>query len=180
MKVVPKSVLIETRRVTAPTLCNKAERQWNHILYKGCHELESTSTRDTCLPSPLLKFSAIFDSGLLRDRLYPPGTHCLSPRPSPGHQFRSVVLIFYGVFYAVLAALFAVCMCALHYSLDPSSPRWKLDRSLIGVNPGVALRPRAADFGPRIEYDAGASAHRHYAAQLDSFLSGNHDDALHV
>lgn len=49
------------------------------------------------------------------------------------------VLIFYAIFYTVLAALFAVCMQGLLYSINDREPTWKQSESLIGDNPGSAL-----------------------------------------
>lgn len=51
------------------------------------------------------------------------------------------LLIFYAIFYAVLAALFAICMQGLFASLSDTEPTWTLDRSLIGTNPGLGFRP---------------------------------------
>ncbi|XP_056642443.1 sodium/potassium-transporting ATPase subunit beta-1-like [Diorhabda sublineata] len=51
------------------------------------------------------------------------------------------LLIFYSIFYIVLAALFAVCMQGLFATLDDRQPRWKLGESLIGENPGLGFRP---------------------------------------
>ncbi|EDX04013.1 GD22540 [Drosophila simulans] len=49
--------------------------------------------------------------------------------------------IFYVAFYGVLAALVAICMWAFFQTLDPRIPKWTLDRSLIGTNPGLGFRP---------------------------------------
>ncbi|XP_016964140.1 sodium/potassium-transporting ATPase subunit beta-2 isoform X2 [Drosophila biarmipes] len=49
--------------------------------------------------------------------------------------------IFYVAFYGVLAALVAICMWAFFQTLDPRIPKWSLDRSLIGTNPGLGFRP---------------------------------------
>ncbi|CAG9835139.1 unnamed protein product [Diabrotica balteata] len=51
------------------------------------------------------------------------------------------LLFFYSIFYIVLAALFAICMQGLFATLDDRVPKWRLDRSLIGVNPGLGFRP---------------------------------------
>lgn len=51
------------------------------------------------------------------------------------------LLLFYAIFYAVLAALFAICMQGLFATLNDSEPKWTLDRSLIGTNPGLGFRP---------------------------------------
>lgn len=51
------------------------------------------------------------------------------------------ILLFYGVFYAVLAALVAICMWVFFQTLDPRTPKWRLEESLIGTNPGLGFRP---------------------------------------
>ncbi|EJY57851.1 AAEL010145-PC [Aedes aegypti] len=48
---------------------------------------------------------------------------------------------FYMIFYCVLAALVAVCMWVFFQTLDPRTPKWQLDQSLIGTNPGLGFRP---------------------------------------
>ncbi|XP_072388800.1 sodium/potassium-transporting ATPase subunit beta-2-like isoform X2 [Diabrotica undecimpunctata] len=49
--------------------------------------------------------------------------------------------LFYLIFYGMLAALVAVCMWVFFQTLDPRIPKWKLDESLIGTNPGLGFRP---------------------------------------
>lgn len=50
--------------------------------------------------------------------------------------FPAKILGFYTIFYGVLAALVAVCMWVFFQTLDPRIPKWRLDESLIGTNPG--------------------------------------------
>lgn len=54
--------------------------------------------------------------------------------------------MFYTIFYGVLAALVAICMWVFFQTLDPRIPKWKLDKSLIGTNPGEFI---CLDPGPR-------------------------------
>ncbi|XP_050504173.1 sodium/potassium-transporting ATPase subunit beta-2-like isoform X2 [Diabrotica virgifera virgifera] len=49
--------------------------------------------------------------------------------------------LFYLIFYGMLAALVAVCMWVFFQTLDPRIPKWQLDESLIGTNPGLGFRP---------------------------------------
>lgn len=44
--------------------------------------------------------------------------------------------LFYLIFYGVLAALVAVCFWGFFQTLDPRIPKWQLERSIIGTNPG--------------------------------------------
>lgn len=48
---------------------------------------------------------------------------------------------FYIIFYSVLAALVALCMFVFFQTLDPRIPKWQMDQSLIGTNPGLGFRP---------------------------------------
>ncbi|XP_023942974.2 sodium/potassium-transporting ATPase subunit beta-1 [Bicyclus anynana] len=76
-----------------------------------------------------------------------------------------IVFAFYGVFYAVLALMFAVCMAGLFSVLDDRKPTFILDSSLIGANPGVASRPRYVVFDAQnsTNFDA-------YINELQEFL----------
>lgn len=49
--------------------------------------------------------------------------------------------IFYTIFYGVLAALVAICMWVFFQTLDPRIPKWRLEKSIIGTNPGLGFRP---------------------------------------
>lgn len=40
-----------------------------------------------------------------------------------------------------MAALFAICMQGLFWSLDEKVPKWTLDESRIGNSPGLGFRP---------------------------------------
>uniref|UniRef100_A0A6M2DEM3 Putative sodium/potassium-transporting atpase subunit beta-2 isoform x2 n=1 Tax=Xenopsylla cheopis TaxID=163159 RepID=A0A6M2DEM3_XENCH len=53
--------------------------------------------------------------------------------------------IFYTIFYGVLAALVAICMWVFFQTLDPRIPKWQLDESIIGTNPGLGFRPLPPD-----------------------------------
>ncbi|XP_028176255.1 sodium/potassium-transporting ATPase subunit beta-1-like isoform X2 [Ostrinia furnacalis] len=82
-----------------------------------------------------------------------------------------IVLVFYSVFYAVLALMFAACMGGLFMTLDYRTPTYTLEKSLIGNNPGVAARPRPTDGGAVVRYDSdnstGVDA---YVKQLNEFF----------
>lgn len=51
------------------------------------------------------------------------------------------LLVFYTTFYIGLAILFAICMKGLLSTVSTKEPRWMLDKSLIGTNPGLGFRP---------------------------------------
>ncbi|XP_077296718.1 nervana 1 [Arctopsyche grandis] len=66
------------------------------------------------------------------------------------------IIFFYLVFYAGLTALFSICMKGLLSTISETEPKWKLDASLIGTNPGVGFRPLSdrTEEGSLIWYDA--------------------------
>ncbi|XP_059050413.1 sodium/potassium-transporting ATPase subunit beta-1-like [Achroia grisella] len=80
-----------------------------------------------------------------------------------------IVITFYLVFYAVLAAMFALCMGGLFLSLDFSRPSYTLHSSLIGANPGLTYRPRGQE-GTVVEYSVEANSSDVYTSQLDEIL----------
>lgn len=53
--------------------------------------------------------------------------------------------LFYLIFYGMLAALVAICMWVFFQTLDPRIPKWQLERSIIGTNPGMGFRPMPDD-----------------------------------
>jgi len=52
---------------------------------------------------------------------------------------------FYLVFYLVLSSLFGIMLWIFYHTLDPRVPRWQLDDSLIGQQPGLGFRPMPND-----------------------------------
>lgn len=51
------------------------------------------------------------------------------------------LFVFYSIFYLVLAILCAICMKVLFSTLDDKIPKYTLDESRIGSNPGLGFRP---------------------------------------
>ncbi|XP_057339363.1 sodium/potassium-transporting ATPase subunit beta-2-like [Microplitis mediator] len=49
--------------------------------------------------------------------------------------------LFYLIFYGVLAALVAICFWFFFQTLDMRIPKWQLEGSIIGTNPGLGFRP---------------------------------------
>lgn len=82
-------------------------------------------------------------------------------------------MVFYVLFYAGLAALFAVCMQGLFATLDDRAPTWTLKKSLIGVNPGVGFRPVSNKFeeGTLIWYNkTNQTDIKRWTTLIDKFL----------
>jgi len=57
------------------------------------------------------------------------------------------ITVFYCIYYSCLAGFWTACLYIFFATLPPAyqGPKWTMDSSLIGVNPGVGLRPRNAD-----------------------------------
>lgn len=88
------------------------------------------------------------------------------------------LFLFYTAFYIVLAALFAICMQALLATMNHQFPKWQLDASLIGTNPGVGYRPMQEDpdTGAFIQYvAANKSDVKSWVNRINSFLDPYRD-----
>lgn len=49
--------------------------------------------------------------------------------------------IFYLIFYFSLAAFAGLCYYLFSFTLSDERPKWMLDKSIIGTNPGLGYRP---------------------------------------
>uniref|UniRef100_A0A6M2DRV4 Putative sodium/potassium-transporting atpase subunit beta-2-like protein n=1 Tax=Xenopsylla cheopis TaxID=163159 RepID=A0A6M2DRV4_XENCH len=84
------------------------------------------------------------------------------------------VSLFYLVFYTVLASLFTICMYVMLSTIDKEYPKWQLDESIIGTNPGLGFRPIAdkTEEGSLIWFDAkNASEVAKWTMRIDEFLA---------
>jgi sodium/potassium-transporting ATPase subunit beta len=79
--------------------------------------------------------------------------------------------IFYAIFYAVLAGIFATGMHVLLRNINLREPKWKLNESLIGTNPGLGFRPISFEEGALIWYDRNkSSTSEKWVKLVDEFL----------
>lgn len=88
------------------------------------------------------------------------------------------LLLFYAIFYAILAAMYAICMQGLLATLNEEYPRWQLDESLIGTNPGLGYRPMPGSFqeGAMIHYTAANKTQvKEWTDRLTDFLEPYRD-----
>nr|CAD7463599.1 unnamed protein product [Timema tahoe] len=89
-----------------------------------------------------------------------------------GHE-AAKILLFYVLFYAALAGFFAAMLTVFYQTLDMNIPKWQLDGSLIGSNPGLGFRPM-----PPVEnvestliwYRASDENYKYWTTELDNFL----------
>ncbi|KAM8715491.1 hypothetical protein ACLKA7_002529 [Drosophila subpalustris] len=65
------------------------------------------------------------------------------------------LFVFYSIFYIILAILFSICMLAMLSTVNVDQPKWQLEESLIGTNPGLGVRPisEETERGSVIEFD---------------------------
>jgi len=55
------------------------------------------------------------------------------------------ITAFYIVYYSFLTAFWLGCMNIFFLTIPEGHPRWMLDESIIGTNPGVGIRPSSTD-----------------------------------
>lgn len=62
--------------------------------------------------------------------------------------FPAKIGLFYFTFYVVLSAMFTIMLWVFFQTLNAQQPRWKLESSLIGTNPGkpkhITIKSRTA------------------------------------
>lgn len=85
------------------------------------------------------------------------------------------LLLFYTIFYIILACIFAISMQGLFATIEERAPKWKLQESLIGENPGLGFRPisNRTEEGSLIWYDQkNITTIMKWKHLLDEFLNG--------
>ena len=93
------------------------------------------------------------------------------------------IIAFYAIFYIALAALFAICMKGLLSTIDDDQPKWQLEESLIGTNPGLGFRPMAEEVeqGSLIWYDVSNQTQiKSWSNILDDFLARELQLKIHL
>ncbi|XP_060518779.1 sodium/potassium-transporting ATPase subunit beta-2 [Cylas formicarius] len=84
------------------------------------------------------------------------------------------ILFFYICFYAVLIGFFATMLTVFYQTLDYKVPKWQLDRSLIGTNPGLGFRPMPPEINVEstlVWYKSANNENiKYWSEELDKFL----------
>lgn len=84
------------------------------------------------------------------------------------------ILLFYVLFYAVLAGFFAAIFAVFYQTLDESKPKWQLKDGLIGANPGLGFRPMPPESNVEstlVWFEAANEKNtEHWINALDEFL----------
>lgn len=96
------------------------------------------------------------------------------------------ILIFYLIFYACLAAFWAVMLLIFYQTIDPHYPKWQLSESRIGANPGLGFRPRPPSDkveSTLIWFTSGPQGNwQHWSDNLNEYLEpydkGNSDSSV--
>lgn len=73
--------------------------------------------------------------------------------------------------------MFAICMQGLLSTLTHEHPKWQLDASLIGTNPGMGFRPISnnTEVGSLIKFDTKDPAtYKEWTDLLDEFLTSEY------
>lgn len=90
--------------------------------------------------------------------------------------FSAKIGLFYLIFYGVLAALVAICMWVFFQTLDPRTPKWRLNESIIGTNPGLGFRPMPSldNVESTLIWFRGTERenYKYWAESLEEFLAG--------
>ncbi|EDW02898.1 sodium/potassium-transporting ATPase subunit beta-1 [Drosophila grimshawi] len=90
------------------------------------------------------------------------------------------LITFYTIFYIVLTIMFTICMQVMLSTINEHHPKWKLDESLIGTNPGMGLRPLSeqTERGSVIRFNKNKPKEAAYWTELlDDFLKDyNHTE----
>ncbi|XP_061378556.1 sodium/potassium-transporting ATPase subunit beta-2-like [Danaus plexippus] len=84
------------------------------------------------------------------------------------------IILFYVIFYAVLIALFAVCLATfLQHFINPRVPRLQQEQGSIGSSPGLGFRPLPPDVRSTLIWykGTGEESYKYWEDELKEFLS---------
>jgi len=56
-----------------------------------------------------------------------------------------LITLFYAIYYTCLAGFWYGMLQVYFMSLNDDTPKWTQEQNIIGVNPGMGVRPRQAD-----------------------------------
>lgn len=56
-----------------------------------------------------------------------------------------LITVFYLIYYSCLAAFWAICMVIFLQTVPLDEPKWQTSNGLIGISPGLGLRPKNSD-----------------------------------
>lgn len=84
------------------------------------------------------------------------------------------IALFYFIFYAALAILVAICMWTFLQLLDARQPKWQLENSIIGTNPGLGFRPTPPEVASSVIWYKGndPGSYQFWVKELSNVLKG--------
>lgn len=87
------------------------------------------------------------------------------------------IIAFYIALYIVLAALWSVFFLIFQQTISDRYPKWQLEESLIGTNPGLGFRPQNPPSridSALISYKTGASGdYEHWINDLNNYMENS-------
>ncbi|KAF4527772.1 hypothetical protein B566_EDAN015828 [Ephemera danica] len=85
------------------------------------------------------------------------------------------IILFYLIFYAALTGFFAAMLAVFYQTLNTKMPKWKLEESIIGSNPGLGFRPMPPESNVEstlIWYKSSDSNnYKYWTEEIDRFLT---------
>ncbi|KAF4527776.1 hypothetical protein B566_EDAN015832 [Ephemera danica] len=85
------------------------------------------------------------------------------------------IILFYLIFYAALTGFFGAMLAVFYQTLNTKMPKWKLEESIIGSNPGLGFRPMPPESNVEstlIWYRGTDSQnYKYWTEELDRFLA---------
>jgi sodium/potassium-transporting ATPase subunit beta len=85
------------------------------------------------------------------------------------------ILLFYFIFYAVLAAFFMAMWFIFASTLVDTHPKYELQESIIGTNPGLGFRPMPPESNVEstlIWFEESKDNTKYWIDETKNFLSG--------
>lgn len=91
------------------------------------------------------------------------------------------IIAFYIALYAILAAVWALFFYMFQQTISDRYPKWQLDESLIGTNPGLGFRPQNPPSridSALISYKTGQDGdYEHWIKDLNNYVESKIKDS---
>lgn len=88
------------------------------------------------------------------------------------------IIAFYIALYAILLAVWSLFFCMFQQTISDRYPKWQLDESLIGTNPGLGFRPQNPPSridSALISYRTGHNGdYEHWIKDLKNYVESNY------
>lgn len=91
-------------------------------------------------------------------------------------SFTARICLFYLIFYAALASFFVIYFILFQTTLKDNRPKYELEESIIGTNPGLGFRPMPPESNVEstlVWYEKNNPKNSEYwVSEIESFLGG--------